>query len=73
MKRRTHGVLGAFAGFLLGLGLSITLLVFSVVRLDSILLVILPVVLLVLGAVWGKIAPIGRGGGASSSSSVPAG
>ena len=61
MKRHTHGVLGAFAGFLLGLGLSMTLLVLSVLRLDSILLVILPVALLILGAVWGKIAPLGRG------------
>jgi hypothetical protein len=71
MKRRTHGILGAFAGFLLGLGLSLVLLVTATIPLDSILLVILPIALLVLGAVWGKIAPIGRGG-ASSSSSAPA-
>jgi hypothetical protein len=60
MSGHTHGVLGGFAGFLLGLGLSMTLLVTSVLQLDSILLVILPVVLLVLGAVWGKLAPLGR-------------
>ena len=58
--RRTHPVLGGFAGFLLGLSLDITLLVFTVVRLDSILLVILPVALLLLGILWGMWAPFGR-------------
>jgi hypothetical protein len=58
--RRGHGVLGAFAGFLLGLSLDICLLVFGVVAIDSIVLAILPPVLLVLGGLWGKAAPLGR-------------
>ena len=60
MKRRGHPALGGIAGLVFGLGLAITLLVFGVVRLDSILLVVLPVLLLVLGIVWGKLAPLGR-------------
>ena len=60
MKRRGHPALGGLAGFLFGLGLAITMLVFGVVRLDSILLVVAPVLLLVLGIVWGKLAPLGR-------------
>ena len=59
MKRRGHPVLGAFAGFFFGLFLGLTLLVFTVVRLDSILLVILPVAFLLLGILWGLWAPLG--------------
>lgn len=61
MRRRGHPVLGAFAGFFLGVFLAMALLVFSVVRLDSIVLVLLPVALLLLGALWGAWAPLGRG------------
>ena len=57
--RRGHPALGGFAGFLFGLSLDVTLLVFGVLRLDSILLVILPVALLLLGVLWGVWAPFG--------------
>lgn len=57
--RRGHPVLGAVTGLFFGISLAITLLVFGVLALDSILLAILPVLLLVLGAVWGKLAPLG--------------
>jgi len=60
MKRRGHPILGAIAGFLFGLFLGLTLLVAGVLALDSILLVVLPLALLVLGIVWGVAAPLGR-------------
>jgi hypothetical protein len=57
--KRGHPVLGAVMGLLFGLSLALTLLVFGVFALDSILLLVLPVLLLVLGGVWGKLAPLG--------------
>lgn len=57
--RRGHPILAAFLALLFGLFLDVTLLVFGVLALDSILLLILPVVLAVLGGVWGRMAPLG--------------
>ena len=60
---RTHGrpVLAGFAGFFFGLSLSLLLLVSGAVKLDSIVLVILPILFLILGVVWAFWAPVGRG------------
>jgi hypothetical protein len=58
MNRRGRPVLGAFSGFFFGLFLSLTLLAFGIVPLDSILVTLLPVLgLLVVWAVamWGAI------------------
>ena len=59
MTVRGRPILGAFGGLLLGLGLSVVLLTTRVVASDSIVLVVLPLALLVLGIVWGIAAPLG--------------
>jgi hypothetical protein len=53
-------VLGAISGLFFGLFLSLALLTFGIVALDSIVIVILPVLFLLLGIVWGAWAPLGR-------------
>ena len=58
MRAKGRPILGAFAGFFLGIGLSLILLTAGVVALNSIVLTLLPVVLLVLGIVWAFIAPM---------------
>jgi hypothetical protein len=58
--KRGHPILGAVTGLLFGISLAVTLLVFGVLALDSILVAVLPVLFLLLGGVWGKLAPIGR-------------
>jgi hypothetical protein len=60
MKRRGHPILGGVAGLLFGVFLDLFLVTATVVSLDSILLTILPIALLVLGVVWGTMAPLGR-------------
>lgn len=60
MHARGRPILGGFAGFFLGIGIGLLLLVLGVIALDSILLTLLPVLLLVLGVVWAFIAPLGR-------------
>jgi len=57
-----HGrpVLGAFAGFFFGLFLVIALLGAGILPLNSVLVTLLPLVMLVLGIVWGLWAPLGR-------------
>ena len=57
--RRGRPILGAVMGLLFGISLGVALLVFGVLALDSILLVVLPVLFLILGGVWGKLAPLG--------------
>ena len=59
MRVRGRPILGAFGGLLFGLGLSLVLLTTGVLATNSILLVILPIALLVLGIVWAVIAPLG--------------
>ena len=54
-------ILGAFAGFFLGLFVGLDLFLFGILPLNSIVLTILPVVGLVLGIVIGRATPIGRG------------
>jgi hypothetical protein len=57
-----HGrpVLAAFAGFFFFLSIGVLLLTFGVVALDSILLIILPIVGIILGVAWAVWAPLGR-------------
>lgn len=57
--RSGHPILGSVAGLVFGLSLAVTLLVFGVLPLDSIIVAILPVAGLVLGLIWGKVAPLG--------------
>ena len=52
--------LGAFCGFLFGLSLAGFLLTTGVLATDSILLVVLPIVLLVVGIALAAIAPFKR-------------
>jgi hypothetical protein len=58
--RRGRPVLGAVAGFFFGLFLAVALLGAGVVPLHSLAVTLLPVVMLVLGIVWGRWAPLGR-------------
>ena len=67
---KTHSVFGGFAGLFFGLFLAISLLVFGALPLDSIILLILPLAFLVIGLVWGKLAPLG--GGSAGAGGAPA-
>jgi len=49
MRKRGRPVLGAISGFFLGLLIGVDLLIFGVIALDSILLLILPLVGLLIG------------------------
>jgi hypothetical protein len=60
MRSRGRPVLGAFSGFFFGLFLSVALLTYGVMALDSIVLGLLPIIFLVLGIVWGMWAPLRR-------------
>ena len=60
MSRRCRPILGAIGGFLFGLALGVLLLTVGALALDSILLVVLPLLFLVLGIVWAFAAPLGR-------------
>lgn len=59
MTRKGHPVRGAIAGLFFGIFTGLSALVFGVVALDSVLLVVLPVLFLILGIIWGKLAPLG--------------
>jgi hypothetical protein len=51
-------VLGAFAGLFFGLSIAVLLVLFGVTALDTSLLIVLPLVFLVLGLVWGFLGPL---------------
>ena len=51
-------MLGAFAGLFFGLSIAVLLVLFGVAALDTSLLIVLPLLFLVLGAVWGFLAPL---------------
>ena len=72
---RAHGrpVLGGIAGFFFGLSLSLLLLVASALALNSVILVILPIVFLVLGIIWGLWSPLGRGNVPAVAPAAPGG
>lgn len=59
MTVRGRPILGAFGGLLFGLGLSVVLLTTGVLSTNSIILVVLPIALFVLGIVWAIVAPLG--------------
>src|SRR3954471_21452530 len=61
MRAKGHPVLGAIAGFFFGVSLSVFLLAASAFALNSVMVVVFPILFLVLGLVWGLWAPIGRG------------
>ena len=54
---RYHPVRGAIYGLLVGLGLALLLMVFKVLALSVPLIIVLGLVFLVLGGVWGRFAP----------------
>jgi hypothetical protein len=58
MRPRGRPVLGAIAGLLFGLSIGVLLVLFGVARLDTSLLIVLPLLFLVLGVVWGFLAPL---------------
>ncbi|MSP21644.1 MAG: hypothetical protein EXR66_01240 [Dehalococcoidia bacterium] len=56
---RGRPILGAIAGLLLGIGVSLDLRMFGVISLDSVLVVALTPAMLVLGGIIGAIHPLG--------------
>jgi hypothetical protein len=64
-------VRGFFGGLLLGIFVDIDLVFGGVVKLDSVIITILPVALLVIGLLLGIWAPIGRSSGAAASQPAP--
>ena len=54
---RYHPIRGAVYGLFFGLGLALLLMVFKVLGLSVPLMIVLGLVFLVLGAVWGRFAP----------------
>ena len=54
---RYHPIRGAIYGLFFGLGLALLLMVFKVLALSVLLIIVLGVVFLVLGGVWGRFAP----------------
>ena len=71
MSARGRPVLGAFGGLLFGLALALLLLTTSAIPLNSILVVVLPVLFLVLGIVLAFVAPFGSRGRPASCRSHP--
>jgi hypothetical protein len=61
MKRRGRPILGLVSGFFTGLFLGLTLLLFGVIPLDSILLTTLPIILMVIVWAIAMWAPFGSG------------
>ena len=73
MRAKGHPVMGAIAGFFFGLSLSVFLLAASAFALNSVLVVVFPILFLVLGLLWGLWAPIGRGNAPEVVAAAPAG
>ena len=55
---RYHPIRGAVYGLLFGVGLALVLMVFKVLALSVPLILALAVLFLVLGALWGRFAPV---------------
>jgi hypothetical protein len=60
MRAQGRPVLGAVNGFFLGLFIAADLLFFGVVRLDSVVITILPIIGIVVGIALGFWGPLGR-------------
>ncbi len=58
MRPRGRPVLGALAGLFFGLSIAVLLVLFGVAALDTSLLIVLPLLFLVLGLIWGFLAPL---------------
>jgi hypothetical protein len=54
---RYHPIRGAVYGLLFGLGLALVLMVFKVLALSVPMMIVLGLLFLVLGGVWGRFAP----------------
>jgi hypothetical protein len=54
---RYHPIRGAVYGLLFGLGLALVLMVFKVLALSVPIMIVLGLLFLVLGALWGRFAP----------------
>ena len=54
---RYHPIRGAIYGLFFGLGLALLLMVFKVLALSVPLIIVLGLLFLVLGGVWGRFAP----------------
>jgi hypothetical protein len=67
-----HGrrILGSISGFFAGLFIGLDLLFFGIVRLDSVLLTVLPLLGLVGGFVLATWAPRGRGSRSATSTTL---
>lgn len=63
---RGRPVAGALFGFFFFLFVALDLLFFGVVPLNSAVITILPILGIVAGLVWAKVAPLSRRGDASS-------
>jgi hypothetical protein len=61
MRQRRRPLRGFFAGLLLGIFVDLDLALSGAVKLDSVVLTILPVALIVLGLILGIWTPVGRG------------
>ena len=64
-------VRGLFGGLLLGIFVDIDLVFGGIVKLDSVVLTVLPIALLVVGVLLGLWAPIGRSGPAAAPPAPP--
>jgi hypothetical protein len=60
-RRKIHPIRGLFAGLLFGLGLSVILVSYSVIAFGTNAPLIIVLVCVVLGALWGSFGPA-RGG-----------
>jgi hypothetical protein len=58
---RGRPIIGAIAGFFFFLFLALDLLLLGVIPLKSAVITILPIVGIIVGIVWAKFAPLGRG------------
>jgi hypothetical protein len=61
MRFRGRPVLGAVAGFFLGLFLVVDLIFFTVIGSGSPLIAVFPIVFLILGLALALVGPLGRG------------
>jgi hypothetical protein len=64
VKRHGRPILGAISGFFLGLFVALDLVLFGAVRLDSVIITILPLAGLVFVPIVAWLAPIGSRSGA---------
>ena len=72
MKSKGHPIRGAIAGLFFGLFLSLDMLIFGMVALDSNILAILPLLGLIAGIALGMTAPMKRRSARSAVVAAPA-